>query len=731
MLGKAFSFLFGTKNDRELRRMSKIVQQTNLLETEYKELSNEELSAQTQKLRALLQQGETVDSLLPRAFAVAREASHRIMEMRHFDCQLIGGIVLHEGKIAEMRTGEGKTLVATLPAYLNALTGQGVHVVTVNDYLARRDAEWMRPLYEFLGLSVGIVTSRQPMDEKKKAYACDITYCTNNELGFDYLRDNMVYRLEDKAQRGTAYAIIDEVDSILIDEARTPLIISGPSEESSELYKQINLLIPNLKRAVEIESDSVKPEYDGHFLVDEKQRQIELTEQGHEITEKLLYENKLLAEGETLYAANNLNLLHHVHAALKAHHLFRKDDQYIVQNGQIIIVDEHTGRLMPGRRWSEGIHQAIEAKEGLSVQQENQTHASTTFQNYFRLYSKLSGMTGTADTEAFEFRQIYGLDVLVIPTNKPMIRKDHNDLIYLSMNEKYDAIVKEINQESALGRPVLVGTASIESSELLSKRLEQEKIQHQVLNAKFHEKEAEIIAQAGQPGAITIATNMAGRGTDIMLGGNYKSQIAQGNDLTEQQILEIKQQWKENHQKVIDAGGLHILSAERHESRRIDNQLRGRAGRQGDPGSSRFFLSIEDHLMRIFATDRMRSFMQNLGMEKGEAIENRLVTRSIENAQRKVESRNFDIRKSLLEYDDVANKQRLAIYHQRDEVLAAENLAEDIEKLYDEVVEELVDDYLPPNTPYIQWNIKGLENVLSDEFRIDFPITPLAIEQKK
>ncbi len=741
MFAQLFSWMFGTKNDREIRRMKKSVVAINALASEFEQLSDEELAGKTDVFRQRVEKGETLDQLLVEAFAVVRESSHRVLKMRHFDCQLVGGIALHNGSIAEMRTGEGKTLVATLPAYLNALTGKGVHVVTVNDYLARRDAEWMKPLYEFLGLTVGIVTSRQPLEDKKNAYKSDITYCTNNELGFDYLRDNMCFRLEDRVQRGRNFAIVDEVDSILIDEARTPLIISGPSSDSSALYTKINTLIPSLTEQAydggnkdglmsKFSDDEARKET-GHFFIDEKQRQVELTEMGHELVEEKLTQMGLIQPGQSLYSANNLTLLHHINAALKAHYLFRKDDHYIVQEGQIVIVDEHTGRLMPGRRWSDGIHQAIEAKEKLKIQQENQTHASTTFQNYFRLYEKLSGMTGTADTEAYEFRQIYGLNVVVIPTNKPLVRKDLDDLVYMTLDEKYQAVIADIKDKAEHKRPVLVGTASIESSELLHKLLKKEGIKHQVLNAKFHQKEAEIVAQAGKPEAVTIATNMAGRGTDIVLGGSWKAEIEQLNKPSQEQIDEIMTAWQRRHEQVIEAGGLHIISAERHESRRIDNQLRGRAGRQGDPGSTRFYLSLEDSLMRIFASDRMRNMMQSIGMEKGEAIEHRWVSRSIENAQKKVEGRNFDIRKSLLEYDDVANEQRQAIYMQRDDILTTDSVLGDFTELREEVVGELVGLYLPFGVSREKWDVSGLERTIENDFRLGIKIPEDLINAKE
>ncbi|MEZ5552542.1 MAG: preprotein translocase subunit SecA [Pseudomonadales bacterium] len=716
--------LFGTKNGRELKRMGKIVARINGFEADLQALSDEALKATTTRLRERLEAGETLDDLLPEAFAAVRESARRTKEMRHFDVQMVGGITLHEGRIAEMRTGEGKTLVATLPAYLNALTGQGVHVITVNDYLARRDATWMAPIFEALGLSVGVIQSGQNQQEKREAYAADITYGTNNEFGFDYLRDNMAFTLSDMVQRGLTYAIIDEVDSILIDEARTPLIISGPADQSTELYVKINKLAPRLRQQAFVERAPMGQEEEatGDFVVDEKNRQVELTELGHQKVEEELVKLGLLEEGDSLYAASNLNLLHHVHAALKAHALFKRDVAYMVKDGEIIIVDEHTGRAMPGRRWSEGIHQAIEAKEGVRIQNETQTLASTTFQNYFRLYEKLAGMTGTADTEAFEFRQIYGLDVVVIPTHMPMIRNDMNDLVYLTVGEKYEAIVEDINACSQRGQPVLVGTTSIESSERISTELTRRNIKHNVLNAKQHEREAEIVAQAGRPGALTIATNMAGRGTDIVLGGSWEAEIAALENPTPEQISGIKAAWKERHDAVIAAGGLHIVGTERHESRRIDNQLRGRSGRQGDPGSSRFYLSMEDDLMRIFASDRVRSIMQSIGLEEGEAIEHRMVNNAIEKAQRKVEGRNFDIRKNLLEFDDVSNDQRQVIYQQRRDLMAADDIADTIDGLREEVVLELISGYIPPQSIEEQWDVEGLEQALQTEFASSQPL---------
>ncbi|HCD54622.1 MAG TPA: preprotein translocase subunit SecA, partial [Halieaceae bacterium] len=714
MITTTMKKIFGTRNDRELKRMGKIVRQINALEESMQALDDAALAAKTAEFRQRLADGATLDKILPEAFAVAREASQRTLGMRHFDVQLIGGMALHEGKIAEMGTGEGKTLVATLPAYLNALSGNSVHLITVNDYLAGRDAAWMAPLYRFLGVSVGVVRSGQSQEQKREAYRADIIHGTNNEFGFDYLRDNMAFRLEDKLQGDLSFAIVDEVDSILIDEARTPLVISGASEDSSVLYQRINKLIPLLKRDTEGE--------EGHFTVDEKQRQIELTEGGHEYVEELLTGEGLLQEGDSLYAATNLNLLHHVYSGLRAHALFHRDVEYIVQGDQVVLIDEHTGRTMAGRRLSEGLHQAIEAKEGVRIQNESQTLASTTFQNYFRLYKKLAGMTGTADTEAFEFRQIYGLDVLVIPTNKPRQRKDLNDLVYLTRAEKFDAIVTDVKDCIEQGAPVLVGTASVETSEELSQRFRTAKIPHKVLNAKYHEQEAEIIAQAGRPGVVTIATNMAGRGTDIVLGGSLEAELEALDEVSEAQRAELTAAWRERHEAVLAAGGLHILGTERHESRRIDNQLRGRAGRQGDPGLSRFYLSLEDNLMRIFASDRVKGFMQKLGMEKGEAIEHRMVTNAIEKAQRKVEGRNFDIRKQLLEYDDVANDQRQIIYQQRNELLSEADIAETITAIREDVVNEAISSYIPPMSVEEQWDVPGLERQLEAEFAVTLPV---------
>ncbi len=718
MLASLIGGIFGTKNERELKRMRKIVEQINALEPTISALSDADLSAKTPEFKQRYNNGESLDKLLPEAFAVCREAAKRVMGMRHYDVQLIGGITLHEGKIAEMRTGEGKTLMGTLACYLNALSGQGVHVITVNDYLAQRDAELNRPLFEFLGLSIGTIYSMQGPSEKAEAYLADITYGTNNEFGFDYLRDNMVFSLAEKKQRGLHYAIIDEVDSILIDEARTPLIISGQSEDSSHLYSAINTIPPKLHPQKE-----EKVADGGHFWIDEKQRSVEMTEIGYETVEQELIQMGLLAEGESLYSATNLNLVHHVSAAIRAHFLFQRDVHYIIHDGEVVIVDEHTGRTMPGRRWSEGLHQAVEAKEGLEIQPENQTLATTTFQNYFRLYKKLSGMTGTADTEAAEMKEIYGLDVVIIPTHRPMIRNDQNDLIYLNRNGKYNAIIQEIMNIRGQGvAPILIGTATIEASEILSSKLMQAGIHHEVLNAKQHEREADIIAQAGGPNAVTIATNMAGRGTDIILGGNWKAKLAKLENPTAEDEARLKAQWEQDHEDVLQAGGLHIIGSERHESRRIDNQLRGRAGRQGDPGVSRFYLSLEDDLMRIFAGDRVVGMMRAMGLKEDEAIEHKMVSRSIENAQRKVEARNFDIRKNLLKYDDVNNEQRKIIYSQRDEVLAENTLKEYVEEMHREVMQGMIANFIPPESIHDQWDVEGLENALRIDLGIELPI---------
>ena len=721
MLGTFVRKIFGSKNDREVKRMLKAVDAINRQESSLESLSDEALAAKRDEFRERIASGETLNQVLPDAFAVCREVSKRTLELRHFDVQMVGGMTLHEGRISEMRTGEGKTLVATLPAYLNAIEGKGVHVVTVNEYLASRDANWMRPLYEGLGLTVGVIASGQSPEDKRAAYAADITYGTNNEFGFDYLRDNMAFSPEGRVQRGLSFAIVDEVDSILIDEARTPLIISGPADDHSERYKAINGIIPKLTEA-KMAEDGESFEVEGHYLLDEKNRSVELTELGHEFIEAELADMELLDVGDSLYNPANLALFHHVNAGLRAYTLFQRNVHYIIQDGQIVIVDEHTGRTMPGRRWSEGLHQAVEAKEGLEIQPESQTLASTTFQNYFRLYDRLSGMTGTADTEAYEFRQIYGLDVVVIPTNVPVKRIDHNDLVYMTMEEKFEAIVADVIAERDRGRPVLVGTASVEASEVLSQFLEKEGIQHNVLNAKQHEREAPIIAEAGRPGAITIATNMAGRGTDIMLGGNWQAEVAELDAPTDTQIESIKTDWQARHDAVLEAGGLHIIGSERHESRRIDNQLRGRSGRQGDPGSSRFFLSLEDDLMRIFASPRMRSIMQGLGMQRGEAIEHKMVTNAIEKAQKKVEGRNFDMRKQLLDYDDVANDQRTQVYAQRNELMDAEDLSDLVDAVRRDVLTSVVASYIPPQSLIEQWDIPGLTEEFASQFGLEMPI---------
>ncbi len=768
--------IFGSRNQRLLRQMSKVVAQINALEDDLKTLSDDALRGRTDEFRKRHADGESLDDLLPEAFAVAREAAWRSLGMRPFDVQLIGGMVLHQGNIAEMRTGEGKTLVATLPAYLNALSGNGVHIVTVNEYLAQRDADWMGPVYRFLGLTVGVAKSGQSQDEKRAAYQADITYATNNELGFDYLRDNLAFSLDDKVQRELNFAIVDEVDSILIDEARTPLIISGPVQESTDLYVKINKLIPKLRphedpeppanfdivakrirlldekgtpltaadgedtmsvaEAVDIgegrHADVVLTEEEGdvpvarlvvrgHFTKDEKAKQVHVTEEGQQYVEELMLQAGLLGEGETLYDAQNIKLLHHLNAALRAHKMFNRDVEYIVKDGEIVIVDEFTGRTMPGRRWSDGLHQAVEAKEGVAIKQENQTVASITFQNYFRLYENLSGMTGTADTEAFEFQTIYGLEVVVIPTHKPMIRDDMPDLMYLTQKDKFAAIVEDIEDCRERGQPVLVGTTSIETSELLSSILKKKGIEHEVLNAKQHEREALIVQQAGRPGAITIATNMAGRGTDIVLGGNLEAELAEAE--TEEDRALIRADWQKRHEAVLAAGGLHIVGTERHESRRIDNQLRGRSGRQGDPGSSRFYLSMEDNLMRIFGDpQRTKALLSRAGMREGEAIESKLLTRQIEKAQRKVESHNFDIRKNLLEYDDVANDQRKVVYHQRSELMAADEVADSITAIREEVVENLVNQYIPPGSLEEQWDPEGLQHAFESDFAIQLDV---------
>ena len=723
MLGKLVKLVVGSRNDRLIKKKKKQVKKINALALEYEQLSDDALQAKTQEFRDRLAEGEKLDNLIPEAFAAVREASSRVFGMRHFDVQLIGGMILHDGKIAEMKTGEGKTLMATLAAYLNALPGRGVHVVTVNDYLAKRDSEWMGRLYAFLGMTTGVIISQMEHGPRREAYAADITYGTNNEFGFDYLRDNMAFNLEQKVQRDLSFAIVDEVDSILIDEARTPLIISGPTEESTEIYIKANEIIPALKKQ---ESD----EQPGDYTVDEKMRQVYLTEAGHECVEQLMLERGLMTEGTSLYDASNIRLMHYLNASLRGHVLFKKDVDYIVANNEVIIVDEFTGRIMPGRRWSEGLHQAIEAKEHVAINSENQTLASITFQNYFRLYNKLSGMTGTADTEAFELNKIYGLEVVVIPTHRPMIRKDMGDLVYLTTDEKYVAVADDIKSCVSRGQPVLVGTTSIENSERLSELLKKQGIKHEVLNAKQHEREAHIIEQAGMPGAVTIATNMAGRGTDIVLGGNLDAELKllgeEGSDSEKEKLREI---WLDRHNQVIAAGGLHVIGSERHESRRIDNQLRGRSGRQGDPGSTRFYLSLQDDLMRIFASDRVAGLMKKLGMGDGEAIEHPWVTRSIENAQRKVEGRNFDIRKEILAYDDVANDQRKVVYAQRNELMAAKEISDIITAIRKDVVNNVITQYIPAKTMVEQWDVKGLEEHLQQEFNVQIPVQKMLDEE--
>ncbi|HEV2229545.1 MAG TPA: preprotein translocase subunit SecA [Steroidobacteraceae bacterium] len=707
--------IFGSRNERLLRGYSRYVRAANELEAGIKELGDEALRARTDEFKQRLKDGASLDDLLPEAFAVVREAARRTLRMRHFDVQLIGGIVLHKGMIAEMRTGEGKTLVATLPAYLNALTGEGVHIVTVNEYLAQRDADWMGPVYRFLGLSVGVIKNAQTPAEKRAAYACDITYGTNNEFGFDYLRDNLAFRLEDRVQRSLSFAVVDEVDSILIDEARTPLIISGPAEESTELYLRINQLVPRLARQKEEEGP-------GDFAVDEKTKQVHITEAGHEHVERLMADAGLLREGESLYDPANIRLMHHLNAALRAHALYKRDVEYIVRNGEIIIVDEFTGRTMIGRRWSDGLHQAVEAKEGVRVREENQTVASITFQNYFRIYRKLSGMTGTADTEAPEFLQIYGLEVVVVPTHRPMVRKDNSDFVYLTQHDKFQAIIEDIRDCAERGQPTLVGTTSIETSEYLSGLLQKEGVGHQVLNAKQHEREAHIVAQAGRPGTVTIATNMAGRGTDIVLGGNLEAELAAAGELDDAARERLRAEWQTRHGQVVAAGGLHIIGTERHESRRIDNQLRGRSGRQGDPGSSRFYLSMEDNLMRIFGDPvRTKRLLQIAGMKAGEVIESGMLTRQIEKAQRKVESHNFDIRKQLLLFDDVANDQRKVVYHQRTEIMGTEDLSAAIRGLMEDSVSGLLDEHMPKHAAPADWDLKGLAAAVLRDFntRVD------------
>ena len=728
MLLKLLTKVFGSRNERVLKSMRKRVETINALEPAMEALTDDELKAKTNEFKQKIADGTKLDDILEEAFAVVREASKRVFGMRHFDVQLIGGMVLNERCIAEMRTGEGKTLTATLPAYLNALTGKGVHVVTVNDYLAQRDAENNRPLFEFLGLTVGINLPNMPPHIKREAYNADITYGTNNEYGFDYLRDNMVFSKEARVQRPLHYALVDEVDSILIDEARTPLIISGQAEDSSDRYVSIDKIIPHLISQEKEDSDQFQG--DGDFSIDEKSRQVNLTERGLIKVEELLIKQGIMKGDESLYAPSNIVLMHHVNAALRAHHLFHRDVDYIVRDNEIVIVDEHTGRTMDGRRWSDGLHQAVEAKEHVKIQNENQTLASITFQNYFRLYEKLAGMTGTADTEAFEFNQIYGLDTIVIPTNRPMVRKDQSDLVYMTEKEKIDAIVADVQACVKRGQPVLVGTASIEKSELVSHAFKKAGIKHNVLNAKFHAQEAEIIADAGSKGAVTIATNMAGRGTDIMLGGNWQSEVAKLENPTEADIEKAKQAWQAKHEEVIELGGLYILGTERHESRRIDNQLRGRAGRQGDPGASRFYLSLEDPLMRIFASDRVGNMMRKFGMKEGEAIEHPWITKAIANAQKKVESRNFDIRKQLLEYDDVANDQRKAIYSQRNDLLDNVDIKETIDSIRGDVFTTVIDQYIPPQSIEEMWDVAGLEAALKNDFDLDLPIAKWLDEEQ-
>ncbi len=708
--------IFGSRNDRLLRSYTRDVRAAKGFEASLKALDDGQLRAKTEEFRGRLRDGAKLDDLLPEAFAVVREAAWRTLKMRHFDVQLIGGIALHQGRIAEMRTGEGKTLVATLPAYLNALPGEGVHVVTVNEYLAQRDADWMAPVYRFLGLTVGVIKNSQSPEEKRAAYACDITYGTNNELGFDYLRDNLAFGLEERVQRTLAYAIVDEVDSILIDEARTPLIISGPAEESTELYLRMNKLVPRLTRQ-EVEDGP------GDFSVEEKNKQVHLTEEGHEHVEQLMLESGLLKEGESLYDATNIRLMHHLNAALRSHALYKRDVEYIVRGGEVIIVDEFTGRTMPGRRWSDGLHQAVEAKEGVQVREENQTVASITFQNYFRLYKKLSGMTGTADTEAPEFLQIYGLEVVVIPTHKPMVRKDHADFVYLTQSDKFKAIIEDIRDCVERKQPVLVGTTSIETSEFLAELLDQQNIAHQVLNAKQHEREASVVAQAGRPGAVTIATNMAGRGTDIVLGGSLEAELSTLDAGDEAGRASVRTEWQTRHEAALAAGGLHIIGTERHESRRIDNQLRGRSGRQGDPGSSRFYLSMEDNLMRIFGDPtRTQRLLKMAGMKEGEVIESGMLSKQIEKAQRKVEAHNFDIRKQLLLFDDVANDQRKVVYQQRTEIMATEDVSAAIHGILAEAVGTLIDQFLPKHAIAADWDLDGLTEAVRRDFNV--PIDP-------
>jgi preprotein translocase subunit SecA len=739
MISNVLKSVFGSRNDRLLKQYRATVQSINKLEAGIAKLGDEELRQKTDSFRQRFAQGETLDTLLPEAFAVVREASTRALGMRHYDVQLIGGMVLHYGKIAEMRTGEGKTLMATLPVYLNAISGKGVHVVTVNDYLASRDAEWMGKLYRFLGLSVGVILSQMPSGDKQAAYAADVTYGTNNEFGFDYLRDNMATQASERYQRPLSYAIVDEVDSILIDEARTPLIISGQAEDNVDIYVRMDKLVPQLVRQESMnQSGEAEEDGPGDFSVDEKNHQILLSESGHEHAESILTQAGLLPVGGSLYDPANITLIHHLYAALRAHSLYHRDQQYVVQNGEVVIVDEFTGRLMSGRRWSDGLHQAVEAKEGVSIQKENQTLASITFQNYFRMYQKLAGMTGTADTEAYEFQQIYSLETVIIPPHRPTIRNDMMDKVYLSAGEKHRAVIDDIKDCYGRGQPVLVGTTSIENSELLSHLLEKEKLPHQVLNAKQHEREAQIIAQAGRPKMVTIATNMAGRGTDIVLGGNVEKQVEHiladkslDEATKEQRIAQLKSEWQQLHQQVLDSGGLHIIGTERHESRRVDNQLRGRSGRQGDPGSSRFFLSLEDPLLRIFASDRVTAIMNRFKLPEGEAIEHSWVTRAIENAQRKVEARNFDMRKQILEYDDVANDQRKVIYQQRSELLDSSDISETIRAMREGVQEDTISQYIPPHSMEEQWDVPALEKALVAEFRMELPLVRWLEEDKQ
>ncbi len=722
--------IIGSSNQRTVRKLSKIVKGINALESKYQSLKDEDFKGLTEQFKQRVVNGETLEALLPEVFAVAREAAKRSLGLRPFDVQLMGGIVLNANRIAEMKTGEGKTLTALLPCYLNALSGKGVHVVTVNDYLARRDSDWSRPFYTLLGMTVGVNIPGMNPEEKRAAYACDVTYGTNNEFGFDYLRDNMAYSLEQKVQRELNYALVDEVDSVLIDEARTPLIISGAAENSSKLYQAVDKLIPGLIFQEKEDTETYTGE--GDYTLDLKIKQAYLTERGQIKIENSLVKAGLLKEGDKLFSSEHITLLHHVMAALRAHTLFKRDVDYVVEDGEVLIIDEHTGRKMLGRRWSEGLHQAIEAKEGVEIHSENQTLASITFQNYFRMYKKLAGMTGTADTEAYEFQQIYGLQTVVLPTNRPMIRKDMPDLIYLTEDDKYKAIVNDIKETIAKGRPVLVGTISIENSEKLSHLLDKLGIKHQVLNAKFHEKEAYIVAQAGRPGTVTIATNMAGRGTDIILGGNLKADIAAlGENPTPEQIEKVKADWQKRHDDVLKAGGLHIIGSERHESRRIDNQLRGRAGRQGDPGSSRFYLSMDDNLMKLFGSEKLKAFMKKMGMDDGQPLEHKFITRAIESAQRKVETRNFDIRKSLLEYDDVANEQRKVIYEERNALLEGKDISETIHTIFEDVLDNVISNYIQPNSLPEQWDLEGLQKRLAAVYNLDAPVVQWMKENDK